>query len=69
MAIAQVTSVQLGTGKTSLSSFVAGIVRWLEERNAQFTLTPMGKVLEGGISEIFSLSQPNTGTAVLRRRV
>ena len=55
MAMAQVTIVPLGTGKTSLSSYVADVVKWLEENEVKYTLTPMGTVLEGDKSEILDI--------------
>ncbi len=55
MAIAQVSIVPLGTGSTSLSSFVAGIAGFLEKEGVPYQLTPMGTILEGSLTEILNL--------------
>ncbi|MBW1711275.1 MAG: MTH1187 family thiamine-binding protein [Deltaproteobacteria bacterium] len=55
MAIVQVSIVPLGTGSTSLSSFVAKVSGWLEAQGVKYELTPMGTILEGDAPEILSL--------------
>lgn len=52
--IAQVKVVPLGTGSTSLSSYVAGVQTVLDTYpNLKSRLTPMATVIEGDIDEIF----------------
>jgi len=52
MVIAEVTVIPLGTGSPSLSEFVAGAIRALEDSGIRYTLTPMGTVLEGSLEEV-----------------
>ncbi len=50
MAIVEVTIAPFGTGSTSLSRYVAGCHRVLEqEKNLKYMLTPMGTVIEGDL--------------------
>jgi len=52
--IAQVKVVPLGTGSTSLSSYVAGVQKVLANYpRLKSQLTPMSTVIEGDIDEIF----------------
>jgi uncharacterized protein (TIGR00106 family) len=52
--IAQVTVVPLGTGSTSLSSFVADVQKILDHYpGLKSQLTPMATIIEGDIEEIF----------------
>ncbi|SHF49017.1 MTH1187 family thiamine-binding protein [Desulforamulus putei] len=56
MAIVEVTVIPLGTGSTSLSSFVAGCVRVLEQAaGIKYQLTPMGTVIEGDLTRVMEL--------------
>ncbi|MEW6696386.1 MAG: MTH1187 family thiamine-binding protein [Bacillota bacterium] len=56
MALAEVTVVPLGTGSTSLSSYVAGCVKILEQAEGiKYQLTPMGTILEGDLSRVLEL--------------
>ena len=53
--IAQVTVVPLGTGSTSLSSYVAGVEKVLaKHKNIKTMLTPMATILEGDLDEILT---------------
>ncbi|KAB3534801.1 MTH1187 family thiamine-binding protein [Alkaliphilus pronyensis] len=52
MAIVEVTIVPLGTGSTSISSYVAKCHRLLKEEKVKYQLTPMGTVFEGDLDEI-----------------
>jgi uncharacterized protein (TIGR00106 family) len=52
MVIAFVTVTPLGTGSTSLSSYVAECVKALDDSGLKHTLTPMGSILEGSLEEI-----------------
>ncbi len=55
MAIAEVTVVPIGTGSTSLSEYVAGIQKVLEQQeNITFTLTSMSTIIEGSLEDIFA---------------
>ncbi len=55
MALLQITTIPLGTGSTSVSSFVAQIQQKLVEEKATFKLCDMGTVIEGDIDELLRL--------------
>ncbi len=58
MAIVEATIIPIGTGSTSVSSYVAACQKILEaEQNLKFQLTPMGTILEGDLSHIFEVLQ------------
>ena len=53
MPVCQVTVVPLGTGTPSLSSYVAGCQRILNDcRTLSYQLTPMATVIEGPLDDI-----------------
>lgn len=53
MPVCQVTVVPLGTGTTSLSSYVAGCQKVLRRyRDVKYQLTPMATVMEGPLDRI-----------------
>lgn len=55
MAIAEVTVIPIGTGSTSLSSYVAELQRVLQEqRGIKYTLTSMSTIIEGSLDDVFS---------------
>lgn len=55
MAIAEVTVIPIGTGSTSLSSYVADLQKVLEQQpGITFTLTSMSTIIEGSLEDIFS---------------
>jgi uncharacterized protein (TIGR00106 family) len=55
MAIVEVTIAPFGTGSTSLSKYVAGCHRVLEQqKNLKYQLTPMGTVIEGDLDLILA---------------
>lgn len=57
MAIAQVTVVPLGTGSTSLSEYVADLVRVLEQAgpSVRYELTAMSTIIEGELEDILKV--------------
>lgn len=56
MVIVEVTIVPLGTGTTSLSSYVAGCHKVLKNQSkVKYTLTPMGTILEGNLDDCLNL--------------
>ncbi|MGI5922096.1 MAG: MTH1187 family thiamine-binding protein [Syntrophomonadaceae bacterium] len=58
MAIAEVTIIPMGTGSTSLSTYVANCHKILEEdERIKPLLTPMGSIIEGDLDVIFELVQ------------
>lgn len=56
MAIAELTLVPLGTGSTSVSSYVAGALDVLADYpQIKYALNPMGTVLEGDPDDILAV--------------
>lgn len=55
MAIAEVTVIPIGTGSTSLSSYVAELQRGLgQQKGITYTLTSMSTIIEGSLDDIFA---------------
>ncbi len=52
MAVVEVSITPLGTATTSVSSYVAGCVRIVQESGLSYELTPMGTIIEGELDEI-----------------
>ncbi len=53
--IIELSVVPVGTGDTSLSSFVADCLVLLEKnRNMKYQLTPMGTIVEGRLDEVIA---------------
>ncbi|WP_458120312.1 MTH1187 family thiamine-binding protein [Paenibacillus sp. Z6-24] len=53
MAIAEVTVIPIGTGSTSLSTYVAQMQRVLNsQQGITFQLTPMSTIIEGDIKDV-----------------
>ena len=57
MAVVEVSIVPLGTGSTSLSSYVAACEKELREHgtNLKYELTAMGTIIEGDLDQILAL--------------
>jgi uncharacterized protein (TIGR00106 family) len=55
MALLQITTIPLGTGSTSVSSFVAQIHQKLTEEKASFKLGDMSTIIEGDIDELLRI--------------
>lgn len=54
MAIAEVTIIPIGTESTSLSAYVAGVQRVLDEQEGvTFELTSMSTIIEGELGDIW----------------
>lgn len=54
--IVEVSVVPMGKGiETSVSHYVAEVIKFLKEKGAKFELTPMGTILEGSADEVFQL--------------
>ena len=55
VAIAEVTVIPIGTGSTSLSSYVADMQKVLErQRGITYQLTSMSTIIEGPLNEVFT---------------
>ena len=58
MAIAEVSIVPLGTGNTSLSKYVARVVKVLHaEPDIKYELSAMGTIIEGNLGRILEIIQ------------
>jgi len=57
MAVVEISIVPLGTGSTSLSSYVAACEKELQERGEglKYELTAMGTIIEGDLDRIMEL--------------
>lgn len=57
MAIAQLTIVPIGTGSTSLSDYVAGLYRVVQQAgpSIRYELTAMSTILEGELEDILKV--------------
>ncbi|MEX2462335.1 MAG: MTH1187 family thiamine-binding protein [Paenibacillaceae bacterium] len=57
MAIAEVTIIPIGTQSTSLSSYVANLVKELENapESITFELTAMSTIIEGKLDELLQI--------------
>lgn len=56
MALVEVTVVPLGTSSTSLSAYVAGCLRVLQQAEGiKYELTSMGTIMEGDLDRVLSL--------------
>ncbi len=57
MAMMEISVVPIGTGTPSLSDYVAGVVRVLEEAGVEYTLGAMGTVVVGEIDRLLALAR------------
>ena len=58
MAIIDISVVPVGTGKPSVSEYVAGAVRILKnEPGVKYELTAMNTIIEGDLEKLLSLAQ------------
>ena len=56
MAIVEVSIIPIGTGSSSLSSYVAGVLGILSEaEDIKYQLTPMGTIIEGDLNRIIEV--------------
>lgn len=55
MAIAEISIVPIGTETTSVSSYVAGAVTILRQSGLDYTMNPMGTVVEGKLEEVMAV--------------
>jgi uncharacterized protein (TIGR00106 family) len=57
MAIVEVTIIPIGTGTTSLSSYVADLVKELEQapESIHYELTAMSTIIEGSLEDLFNV--------------
>ena len=56
--VVEISVVPLGTGNTSLSSYVAGCMEALEGRkDVSYQLTPMGTIVEGPLDTVMDVAR------------
>lgn len=56
MAILQISVVPIGTGKTSLSDYVADCIRILKKEKVLYELTSMGTNIEGDLKTLLKIA-------------
>lgn len=56
MAIMEISCVPIGTGSTSISSFVAACVRLVKQEGLTYEVNAMGTVVEGELDALLSLA-------------
>ncbi len=56
MALLQITIIPLGTGSTSVGTYVADIQQMLTDKGVDFVLNDMGTVIHGTAPELLSLA-------------
>jgi len=57
MAMIEITIFPIGTGSTSISEFVAGAYKIIENSGLSFELTPTSTVIEGNIDKLFQIAK------------
>ena len=64
MAMMDISIVPVGTGRPSVSEFVAGAVKILQkEPGIKYELTAMNTIIEGDLDKLFTLAQKMHRTA------
>jgi len=56
MAILEISVVPIGTGETSLSTYVADCLRVLKKRKVRYELSSMGTNIEGDLKDLFKIA-------------
>ncbi len=57
MALMEISVVPLGTGSTSLSSYVSSICDFLSEMGVDYRLTDMGTIICADIDDLFVIAR------------
>ncbi|MGB9723540.1 MAG: MTH1187 family thiamine-binding protein [Chloroflexia bacterium] len=57
MAMMEISVVPLGTGSTSLSHYVAEVVRVVEQAGVEYEIGPMSTVVVGDVERLFALAR------------
>lgn len=57
MAMMEISVVPLGTGSTSLSHYVAEVVRVLEQAGVEYEIGPMSTVVVGDVERLLALAR------------
>ena len=56
MAILEISIVPIGTGDTSLSTYVADCLRILKKEKVRYELSSMGTNVEGDLNDLFKIA-------------
>jgi len=56
MALMEISIVPIGTTKTGLSLYVAGVIKVVQESGLDFELSDMGTIVEGEADELLKLA-------------
>ncbi len=56
-AMMEISVVPVGTGSASVSDFVAGVLRIVQDSGLEFRLTPMGTVVQGPVDQLLRLAE------------
>ncbi len=64
MAMMEISVVPLGTGKASVSEYVARALKVVEESGLEYMLTPMGTVVIGETEELLKLAARMHNTVI-----
>lgn len=58
MAVAEITIIPSGTGTSSVSTYVARVLKVLQqEEDVKYQVTPMGTIVEGDLDRILLLAK------------
>lgn len=57
MALMRITILPIGTKETSISKYIAEVIRLLETEKAKYTITDMGTIVEGNSRFLFSMAE------------
>ncbi|MHC1726325.1 MAG: MTH1187 family thiamine-binding protein [Syntrophobacteraceae bacterium] len=55
MAVVELSIVPIGVESTSLSSYVAGVIKVLAKSSLKYELTAMGTIISGDLDEILNI--------------
>ncbi|MCI0453561.1 MAG: MTH1187 family thiamine-binding protein [Candidatus Dadabacteria bacterium] len=71
MALAEVSVIPIGTPTSSIGDWIAEAVKVLEKEGAKYEISPMGTLIEGEASDIFTFVRKMHEAALKRgmRRV
>jgi uncharacterized protein (TIGR00106 family) len=57
MAMMEISVVPVGTGTASISAYVAGVIRVVEEAGLEYELEPMGTVVVGEVEQLLAVAR------------